>query len=208
MALQNSGPISFNNINVELNFTGTAQLSLGSAAARTLAGVPSGQIRMSDFYGKSNTGTVFLSAVSIDATTVEYADQSGSALAGVRMLDSGEFQGIQNDNQPGGVVGWSTLFNWRTGGSSAPWSYRATQTSAGQSGINIINGSYTTGWVSLTGGLPQWDVAGYSSSSNRNGLATRTFTLELALTTNTSNILASASIFIEASSQTNAGEIP
>jgi hypothetical protein len=61
MALQPSGPISFNNINVELNFTGTAQLSLGSAAARGLAGVPSGQISMSNFYGKSNilySGTV------------------------------------------------------------------------------------------------------------------------------------------------------
>lgn len=54
MALPSSGAISFSQINTELNFTSTAQLSIDSSAARTLAGVPSGTISLSNFYGKSN----------------------------------------------------------------------------------------------------------------------------------------------------------
>ena len=54
MTLPVSGAISFNNINVELGQSGTTQASLGQASYRALAGVPSGQISMSNFYGKSN----------------------------------------------------------------------------------------------------------------------------------------------------------
>lgn len=54
MTLQSSGAISINNINVELGLSGTATGSLNDAAFRTLAGVPSGAISMSNFYGKSN----------------------------------------------------------------------------------------------------------------------------------------------------------
>ena len=54
MALPVSGPISFNAINVELNVAGTTQASLNQASYRTLAGVPSGEISLSDFYGKAN----------------------------------------------------------------------------------------------------------------------------------------------------------
>lgn len=54
MTLPASGPISFNNINVELGVSGTTQASLGQTSYRTLAGVPSGAISMSNFYGKSN----------------------------------------------------------------------------------------------------------------------------------------------------------
>jgi hypothetical protein len=54
MALPVSGAISFNNINVELGVAGTTQASLGQASYRTLAGVASGAISMSNFYGKAN----------------------------------------------------------------------------------------------------------------------------------------------------------
>lgn len=54
MTLPVSGAISFNNINVELGVAGTTQASLGQASYRTLAGVPTGAISMSNFYGKSN----------------------------------------------------------------------------------------------------------------------------------------------------------
>lgn len=168
----------------------------------------SGQgLALSQFVGftvPSPTGTVYMEAVSLNASTQEYNDQPGSALAGVRMLDTGEFQGIVNDSDQ---AGWYTLFNWRTGGATSFWSFRATQTLGGQSGSNIVNGTYTTGWVAAST-LPQWDVAGYSNSFQRFGQATRTFTLELALTSNTSNVLASASISITATASTSAGEIP
>lgn len=54
MTLPVSGAISFNNINVELGVSGTTQASLGQTSYRTLAGVASGQISMSNFYGKAN----------------------------------------------------------------------------------------------------------------------------------------------------------
>ena len=52
MVLPPSGPISFNAINVELGVSGTnPNSSINSPTYRTLAGVPSGTIKMSDFYG-------------------------------------------------------------------------------------------------------------------------------------------------------------
>lgn len=54
MTLPASGPISINNINVELGVAGTTTASLGQASFRSLAGVASGPISMSNFYGKSN----------------------------------------------------------------------------------------------------------------------------------------------------------
>lgn len=43
----------------ELARSGTAQICMNESAVRTLAGVPSGQISMSNFYGKSNVPTTF-----------------------------------------------------------------------------------------------------------------------------------------------------
>lgn len=65
MTLPASGAISFNNINVELGVSGTTQASLGQASYRTLAGVASGAISMSNFYGKANA---FPFTISTDQT--------------------------------------------------------------------------------------------------------------------------------------------
>lgn len=54
MALPASGSISMNQVNVELGAAGTTQRSLNDAAVRTLFGVASGQISMSNGWGKSN----------------------------------------------------------------------------------------------------------------------------------------------------------
>lgn len=60
MPLNNSGPLSFGgttvgqSINLELGVSATATASINSTAFRNLAGVPSGQISLSNFYGKSN----------------------------------------------------------------------------------------------------------------------------------------------------------
>lgn len=53
MTLQASGPISAADINVELGRASTAPFDINGAAERALAGVPSGAISFSDFYGKS-----------------------------------------------------------------------------------------------------------------------------------------------------------
>jgi hypothetical protein len=60
MTLNSSGPISLagtnvgQSIEIELGGNGTTTISLGASDVRTLAGVPTGQISFSNFYGKSN----------------------------------------------------------------------------------------------------------------------------------------------------------
>jgi hypothetical protein len=65
MALNSSGPISLGgattgqSINIELGQSATALASINATNFRSLAGVPSGQIALSNFYGKSSvTGYV------------------------------------------------------------------------------------------------------------------------------------------------------
>ncbi|AGN30308.1 FG-GAP repeat protein [Vibrio phage nt-1] len=55
MALQTSGPISILDIMTELGISGTT--SLNDADLRALAGIASGTISLSDFYGKSSIAT-------------------------------------------------------------------------------------------------------------------------------------------------------
>lgn len=62
MALPSSGTIAISQISVELGRASTATTSLGETASRNLAGVPSGAISMSNFYGKSNTFTFTISS--------------------------------------------------------------------------------------------------------------------------------------------------
>ena len=54
MALPSSGQISLNDVNVELGNSGTAQIDMNSAAVRGLFGIASGEIEMSDGYGKAS----------------------------------------------------------------------------------------------------------------------------------------------------------
>lgn len=74
MTLQSSGTISIANINTELGVASTTTRSLNDAAARTLAGIPSGTISLSSFYGKSNVtftpngGTSSETAVQLEQT--------------------------------------------------------------------------------------------------------------------------------------------
>jgi len=54
MPLPSSGAISFADVNVELGLVSTTSINLNQASVRTLFQVPSGQISMSNGYGKSN----------------------------------------------------------------------------------------------------------------------------------------------------------
>ena len=54
MTLPSSGQISLNDVNVELGNSGTAQIDMNSSAVRGLFDVASGEIEMSDGYGKSD----------------------------------------------------------------------------------------------------------------------------------------------------------
>jgi hypothetical protein len=65
MTLPASGQITLNQVNVELGNSGTAQIGMNDAAVRALFGIPSGEIEMSDGYGKSSE-TVLTSAGTVN----------------------------------------------------------------------------------------------------------------------------------------------
>jgi hypothetical protein len=74
MALASSGTLSIGgstanrSINLELGRSATATSSLGESALRTLAGVSSGAISISDFYGASNAVDVQTITAAISGT--------------------------------------------------------------------------------------------------------------------------------------------
>jgi len=77
MALPSSGPISFSDINVELGVSATATRSLNDATTRALFGVASGQISMSDGYGKSNEFAFTISSNQTNASLSTLATAAG-----------------------------------------------------------------------------------------------------------------------------------
>lgn len=79
MTLPVSGAISFNAINVELGVAGTTTANINQASYRTLAGVPSGTISLSNFYGKSNA---FVFSPTISSNTLNYDLRAAAVAAG------------------------------------------------------------------------------------------------------------------------------
>ena len=77
MALPASGQISLNQVNVELGLSGTAQISMNDAAVRGLFGVASGQISMSDGYGKANAF-----AFTVTSNTQNFVASTAATAAG------------------------------------------------------------------------------------------------------------------------------
>lgn len=70
MTLPTAGAISLGQVNIELDLSATAAISLGNTNVRNLAGVASGAISMSNLHGKSNTipPTISIASYSNGAT--------------------------------------------------------------------------------------------------------------------------------------------
>lgn len=106
MPLNNSGPISIGgsttgqSINLELGRSATAQSSLNETALRNLAGVSSGAISLSNFYGKSNV-----------TFTPDGGTSSGSPYV-IAISDTGYCEVTISCNQ-------TAVWNWVKSGSSA-----------------------------------------------------------------------------------------
>jgi hypothetical protein len=90
MTLPASGPISFNDINVELGDAGTTTASLGQASYRALAGVASGAISLSDFYGKSSAFSFTISSnqANADLRTLALSAGWNASAAVVATIDA------------------------------------------------------------------------------------------------------------------------
>jgi hypothetical protein len=87
MTLPSTGPISLANVNVELGLSSTTNISLNQTNVRTLAGVPSGTISLSNLYGKSNALAITISPSSLYTTrsgagSVTSAAATGSGTGG------------------------------------------------------------------------------------------------------------------------------
>lgn len=131
MALQTSGQISLNDVNVELGNSGTAQIDMNDAAVRGLFDIASGEIEMADGYGKSDSSPI---AVNHTQTTIsngnwtsggtqgfgygEYTINLGPAHAGRRILIC---IGAKNTKTQGvSATGTGVLYDVTVGGVAAP----------------------------------------------------------------------------------------
>jgi hypothetical protein len=115
MTLPVSGAISFNAINVELGVAGTTQANINQASYRTLAGVPSGQISLSNFYGKSNRVTA---SATISANTTNYTLNTAKAsgyVAGVTDMTLTINSGIFVSSSSTGTAAFIVDTSWTTG---------------------------------------------------------------------------------------------
>ena len=77
MTLPASGQITLNQVNVELGNSGTAQIDMNSAAVRGLFDIASGEIEMSDGYGKADNFTL-----TISSNTTKFAVNATATAAG------------------------------------------------------------------------------------------------------------------------------
>ena len=90
MTLQGSGPISLNDVNVEMQKSPTALISLNDSNVRTLAEIPTGTISMSNLYGKTYLPTfTFVGFVEDDtasATSTSIGAPSGTTSGDITVL--------------------------------------------------------------------------------------------------------------------------
>ena len=118
MTLPVSGAISLNQVNVELGLSGTTTISMNQASVRTLFGVPSGAISMSNGYGKANQFAFTISSNQTNANLRTLAVAAGwnQASALVATISGGIYISSNNTGTPaltvnGSFPGGVTLTN-------------------------------------------------------------------------------------------------
>lgn len=104
MALQTSGLIDASDINNELGVATGSQLSLNSSTARTLAGITSGPIKYSDFYGKSNALTKIV-AITLPGATITGNNFTGGTYIDYRGFADHDLIANHGSEYPRGVHG-------------------------------------------------------------------------------------------------------
>jgi hypothetical protein len=134
MALASSGTLSIGgstanrSINLELGRSATATSNLNETDLRTLAGVASGTISISDFYGAS--AALDVQTVTVGLYTSKSGAYYGYGLAGGSISD-GTF------NPKGGAS--ITRFEWASGGASLYFVLSGSHTNAGWTQVRIVS---------------------------------------------------------------------
>lgn len=119
MTLNASGPLSFGgattgqSINLELGVSATALASINSTSFRTLANVPSGQISVSNFYGKSNSfGWISYISGSGNQTSTSggafFADPSGNTYFAYKGNSNADYNSMARINSSGTTATYSS----------------------------------------------------------------------------------------------------
>lgn len=182
MTLASSGTMSIGgtatdrSINVELGRSATATSSMGETDLRTLAGVSSGAISMSNFYGASSITTLWTTGITSGSATISgstytgYGNVSGTSFGSTTDSTcdlysnnpSWEFYNVDFSNTflrildtsgtPTGNAGWTTLKI-----------YNGTD----DTGTLLATLSRTSLTYSSSSGLRAWDLGGLYSPNNR-----------------------------------------
>lgn len=152
------GTITLSEVNVELDYSPTAKINLGASAVRTLAGVPSGRIAMSNLQGKSNSFSFTISSNQTNANLAALATTAGwnGTSQVIATISSGVYISSNSTGTPALTIS-----------SSFP------------NGVSLINNGYIVGMGGAggTGGGPYGGSAGGAG-----GLA-----LSIAATTSITN---------------------
>lgn len=157
MTLPASGPISINQVNIELGVAGNTQRSFNDAALRTLFAVPSGPISMFNGFGKSSVtpgsenyttpGTYYFKVPGYRTMTVEQYGGAGGGMPGIQASGTGPV-GAGGSTSFAGILictgggGGTWLGAGGAGGTASGGDQNYT---GGQGGVRYSTGMYGTG---------------------------------------------------------------
>lgn len=147
MALPSSGSISLSQVNTELGRVATFQISMDETAVRSLFGVASGSIAMSNGYGKSNAFTATISSNQQELNLRSWALANGWNGSSAAQITVGSGVYLWSDNT--GIAGLTIDGAW-------------------PGGITLINNGYIMG---KGGSAPPGNGSGYSANGNPGGPA-------------------------------------
>ena len=171
MTLPTSGnPPSFSQVNVELGYSSTAQISMNCTAFRTLFRVSSGAIGMSSGFGKSKTSVP--GAPTIGTATATSSTSASITFTAPTCTGGASITGYQAISSPGSITGTSAsspiTVSGLTTGTSYTFQVRA-QNSVGYGSYSGSSNSVQPGFgsaVFTTAGTYCWTVpAGVTSFS-------------------------------------------
>ena len=171
MTMPSSGIITFDNINTELRFNSGSTCAIGSTCPRTVAGVASGQISMSNFYGKYLRGNFIGTTPGVSSQWTVPACVYKICVACVGGGANGGYADATNGGRGGGGGGLSYTNDISvTPGETLLW-YVDVQSSSG--GVTVVKRGTTKlveaiGGNGITGG-PAASGTGSARYSGGNG---------------------------------------